>query len=317
MSDKDNKTKYVLANSIDNVIKILSVNHNAKIIAGGTDIIPNYKQKNIQPDLFVDISSVSGLHQIYCDSNEIRIGACVKISQIISHKEIQNNVKILSDAAKSIATPVIRKNATIAGNLLCENRCIFYNQSEWWRESIGKCLKCDGDICIATGGKKNCFSKSSSDLAPSLIVCDAEISIQNTLGTKRIPLKELYSGDGINPFNINPSDLITSIHIPITKRKYFYYKLRQRSSIDFSSLTIAVAYNTESHSIVTCIGSCDPQPVSWKFSLDNQINFQDIIKQKVKKIRLVNNDFYSRDYRKYVLIKKLEEIYIQILKHEI
>ncbi|GAB4203161.1 MAG: xanthine dehydrogenase family protein subunit M [Bacteroidia bacterium] len=299
--------KYLLPNSIDEAVDMFHCHESAKYIAGGTDCVLNFKQKNTVAEVWIDITKIRDLNDICVGRDSISIGSCVKLSDIVKHKELYDYLPILRDAAKKIATPVIRMNATVGGNLLCENRCIFYNQSEWWRNAIGRCLKCEGDVCIATGGKKNCFSKNSSDMAPALLVCDAEIDIIGKGKNKRMKLVELYTGDGIRPFNINAGDLITCIHLPVVRRRYFYFKLRQRESIDFSSMTIAASYDMEKKILKVAVGGCDPAPVLWEFGVDEKFDF-DTIRQRVKKIRIVDNDYYPREYRKAYLLQRLEEI---------
>ncbi|QQS72654.1 MAG: FAD binding domain-containing protein [Flavobacteriales bacterium] len=107
-----------------------------------------------------------------------------------------------------MASPIVRRSATLGGSLLCENRCSFYNQSEWWRDAVGNCLKCDGDVCIATGGRKACFSKLASDTAPVLIAMEAQLEVVTAEGIQTIPLESIYTGDGVDPRNLPPTALI-------------------------------------------------------------------------------------------------------------
>lgn len=305
-------TKYLIANSVNETIELLQQYTDAKIISGGTDFILNYKQKNANASHFIDISNVTDLKKITITENELIVGACVTLEELTSNDFIQSHFPVISEAAKEIATPVIRKNATIAGNLLCDNRCVFYNQSEWWKESIGKCLKCGGDVCIATGGKKKCFSKSSSDLAPVLLVCDAYVTVISHQRKKSIPLKDIYTGDGLQPHTLNNSDLIVSVHIPLTQRKYFFYKLRVRRSIDFSSLTLVLSFEDKTGMLKIGIGAVDPQPILWTYSVSEN-NFETFVQSKIKKIGIVDNDFFSRDYRKNLLKNKLSDWYRNIV----
>src|ERR1035438_10199954 len=156
---------------------------------------------------------------------------------------------------------LIVKDATIGGNVLCENRCIFYNQSEWWREAVGYCLKWDGDICIATGGKKACFSKFVSDTAPVLICCDAQLEVTDINGVQYHPLENIYTGDGIKPRNLDKLSLLTGILLPLDDDyKCVFMKLRPRESVDYSSLTTAVSIN-KSGRVKIALGGVDPKPV--------------------------------------------------------
>ncbi len=302
--------QYFTPQSIEEAVTLATHYSNFKYIAGGTDLIMHYKQRNVLNDVFIDLTNIEELKTILIRDNEMIIGSCVTLNNIISHPIIGKHFPILTEAVKSVASPVIRYNATIGGNLLCENRCVFYDQTEWWRNSIGRCLKCEGDECIATGGKKNCFSKLSSDMAPALLACDAKVLIYSAKSkTKDFkPLSAIYSGDGISPHSLHLGDIILSIHLPLLNyENYFYYKLRQRESIDFSSLTIAIVRHANVLRIA--LGSVDPAPIMWEYNIDSDISFSEWVKNKIKKVRLVDNDFFSREYRKQILQYQLMSFY--------
>ena len=130
-----------------------------RYLAGGTDVIVNKFQGNEPANLLIDLSGINELKQITASENQIQIGSLVCLDELKNHTLISQNFPALIQAAHAVASPVIRKTATLGGNLLCENRCTYYNQSEWWRKSAGYCLKCQGTSCLATGGKNNCLSK--------------------------------------------------------------------------------------------------------------------------------------------------------------
>jgi 4-hydroxybenzoyl-CoA reductase subunit beta len=167
---KAKSVKDAIANAVSNVGSF-------RYLAGGTDVIVNKFQGNDEKKYLIDISEINELSVIRSEGEFLRIGSLVKLDELKKHDIVNSNFGALPEAANSAATPVLRKTATIGGNILCENRCIFYNQSEWWREAVGYCLKCDGDICIATGGTKACFSKFVSDTAPVLISYDAQLEV--------------------------------------------------------------------------------------------------------------------------------------------
>lgn len=268
-------------------------------IAGGTDVIVNKFQGNDSSSCLIDINGIKELKQVTNDGQSLRIGAALSLDSLKTFAEIENGFPLLIEAAYAIASPVIRKTATIGGNLLCENRCIFYNQSEWWREAVGHCLKCNGDVCIATGGKKNCFSKFVSDMAIALISLDATLEVTEYGGNYMIPLEDIYTGDGVNSKKINKTALIKAIHIPLNKgHRSIFKKLRQRESMEFSSLTSVVTVN-DAGKIKIVLGGIDPKPVIIEGTVkDNQ---QTLIAQVVKKARIVDNDVFSREYRKAMI----------------
>jgi 4-hydroxybenzoyl-CoA reductase subunit beta len=123
-----------------------------------------------------------------------------------------------------------------------DTRCNYYNQSEFWRRSIGYCMKKDGDTCLVAPGSKVCWALSSSDTAPVLIALGAEVSLAGARDERRIPLDTLYGTDGIRYLAKRPEEILTRIHVPDrTGWRATYRKLRRRGSIDFPILGVAVA----------------------------------------------------------------------------
>ncbi len=267
-----------------------------RFIAGGTDVIVNKFQGNDSTSCLIDITGINELKQVIRNGKHLKIGAVVSLEELYKHIEIKKEFPILSEAARAVASPVIRKTATIGGNLLCENRCVFYNQSEWWREAAGYCLKCSGDVCIATGGKKNCFSKFVSDMAVALIALDACLEVVEYGGSYIIPLEDIYTGDGVKPRRFNRTSLIKAIHIPLHNgQRSVFKKLRQRESIEFTSLTTVVSVNKYGK-IKIVLGGVDPKPIIVEGT--SEANEQELIRQAVKKARIIDNDVFSRKYRK-------------------
>ena len=175
---------------------------------------------------------------------------------------------------------------------------------------MGYCLKCDGDICIATGGKKKCFSKFVSDTAPVLIALEALVEITDKQGIQIMPLEKVYTGDGILPRNLSKTAIIKSILLPLDQ-KYFcvFKKLRPREAVDFTSLTTAVSMN-DSGKIRIVLGGVDPKPVLVEGEMSG--NLEEYIKLCLKKARVIENDFYSRNYRREMIRFFLEESFDQL-----
>jgi 4-hydroxybenzoyl-CoA reductase subunit beta len=161
-----------------------------------------------------------------------------------NHKILANNYPGLLIAAHEVASPMLRKYSHTGWKcILRENRaCSFYNQSEWWREAVGYCLKCEGDVCIATGGKKACFSKFVSDTVPVLISAGATIEVCTIqMDSSILDLESIYTGDGIKPRNLKDTSIIKNILLPLgNDYKVVFKKLRPRQAVDFTSLTTAV-----------------------------------------------------------------------------
>lgn len=305
------ENKYLKSNSIKEAIKMAEENESAfRFLAGGTDVMVNKFQGNDTSMSLIDISGIGELKEVTRNGNYLSIGALIPLDQLQNFFEIKNEFPVLIEAAKSVASPTIRKTATLGGNLLCENRCTFYNQSEWWREAVGYCLKCDGDICIASGGKKKCFSKFVSDTAIALISMDACIQVIEKKDGFITSLEEIYSGDGVNPRKLNKMSIIKSIDLPLHQNfKSVFKKLRQRETLEFSSLTTAVTINNNGK-LKIVLGGVDPKPVTVEGTIND--DKKDLIKQAIKKARIINNDVYSREYRKEMISVYLNQSFIEL-----
>lgn len=296
---------YLTPNTIDQALAYgLENEGNFKYLAGGTDIMANRFHGNETSPCLIDISQISDLKEHTVTSDYLRIGSLVKLDDLKKISGIRERFPVMLEAALAVGSPIIRKSATLGGNLLCENRCLFYNQSEWWRESIGACLKCGGEICIATKGKNACFSEIVSDMAPYLISIDAELEIVGSNGIQRITLDNLYTGDGVHPRSIDDKSIITSILIPLNRGfKSVFKKLRQRQSLEFTSLTTAVSVD-KSNQVKIALGGVDPKVVVVNGSAES--DKQELIKKSIKGARAVDNDMFSRNYRRQMIKVYLE-----------
>ena len=302
---KKEKTYYKAQSVKDAIAKAAEHANDFRYLAGGTDVIVNQFQGNEDKNCLIDITGIEELEQIKSDEKKLKIGPLVKLDDLKENDIIRKKFPALIEAAHAVATPMLRKTATIGGNILCENRCIFYNQSAWWREAAGHCLKCNGDICIATGGKKACFSKFMSDTAPVLICYDAQIEVLDINGLQVFRLEDIYTGDGINPRSLSKTALIRSIMLPLANTyQSVFKKLRPRESADFSSLTTAVSKNEQGR-IKIALGGVDPKPV---VAEGDSIALRDELILKVfKKSRVIDNDYYSRLYRRDMIRVFLEQ----------
>jgi 4-hydroxybenzoyl-CoA reductase subunit beta len=268
-------------------------------LAGGTDVMANRFNDHENSGCLIDISKISALKEVSEAEGQLRIGALVKLDDLQNIAIIKKELPGIIEAAHAVGSPVIRKSATIGGNLLCENRCIYYNQSEWWRESAGFCLKCGGDICIATQGKKACFSEIVSDMAPLLISLDAELELFDADDSKTIKLADLYTGDGVNPRNISETAIISAILVPLTREfKVVFKKLRERQSLEFTSLTTAVAIDN-TRKLKIALGGVDPKVVVVEGNIED--DKAALIAKCIKGARAVNNDMFTRDYRREMI----------------
>jgi len=218
-----------------------------KIVAGGTDLLPSMKQKLFTPPYLLDLRSVSELSGITSGARGVTIGALTPLSVIEHSALIKRDYPVLYEAAKTVASPVIRNMATLGGNVCLDTRCLWYNQSLLWRKSCGFCLKKDGDLCHVAPGGKFCWATFSGDTPPALLCLDADIEVAGPSGTRRIALREFYVNDGIVRLHLAPDEIVTRVFLPASSAGWrgSYQKLRVRGSIDYPLAGVAVALRVE------------------------------------------------------------------------
>lgn len=291
---------YLQPATLDEAMEMAQANeHDFRFLAGGTDVWANRFQGNETASCLIDITGVGVLKDVKRIGNYLSIGSLVRLHEMNTHEAVRAEFPALITAANSVGSPLIRRTATLGGNILCENRCIFYNQSAWWRDAVGLCLKCEGNICIATGSKKYCFSEFVSDTAPALISMDAMVEVVDRAGVRRIKLEDIYTGDGLRPRNLDKTALVLAILLPLEQQfRSVFKKLRQRESLEFSSLTTAVSVNRYGK-VKMALGGVDPKPVVVEGTLES--DRAELIKQALKKARAVDNDMYTRNYRREMI----------------
>ncbi len=292
--------KYLRATTVGEAISLAREHdHSFRYLAGGTDVMVNKYQGNDESPVLIDISGLAELKNILATETRLVIGSLTTLHDLVANPLVNLHFPILAEAAASIAAPVIRKTATLGGNLLCENRCSYYNQSEWWRASAGRCLKCNGTVCLATGGGKKCFSKFVSDSAVALIALGASIEIYDGSQELKLPLEEIYSGDGVNSRSLSPTAIITAINVPLkVGAKAVYKKLRKRESLDFTSLTTTVYLDSQGKTRIV-LGGVHAKPVVVDGDISGGV--EELIRQTVSGSHLVDNDTYSKEYRREMI----------------
>ncbi len=216
---------------------------NIRVLAGGTDLIPSMRQKLFEPEYVLDLRGIASLREIKpLPDGGCEIGALVTLRAIERSSFLRQHYPVLTEAAMTVASPVLRNMGTIGGNICLDTRCLWYNQSLTWRKGCGFCIKKDGDIChVAPGGTK-CWAAFSGDTPPALLCLDAELEIQSPAGTRRITLSGFYTGLGDNYRKLQAGELVTRIFLPASAAGYrgVYRKLRVRGSIDYPLAGVAV-----------------------------------------------------------------------------
>jgi len=237
-----------------------------RVLAGGTDLLPSMRQKLFEPQHVLDLRRINELKGIHESQQGIEIGALTTLHRIEHSPVLNKNCPVLTEAAKTVASPLIRHMGTIGGNICLDTRCLWYNQSLTWRKSCGFCIKKDGDLChVAPGGSK-CWAAFSGDTPPALLCLNAEIEIASAANSRRILLRDFYTGEGDSYRRLQSNELLTKIILPRSSYGYrgSYRKLRVRGSIDYPLAGVAVAVkrsNCRIEDIQIALTAVNPAPV--------------------------------------------------------
>jgi 4-hydroxybenzoyl-CoA reductase subunit beta len=213
-----------------------------RIVAGGTDLIPSMRQKLFEPQYVLDIRHIAELKGIHQQGSGVEIGALTSLTNIQRSDLLRRRYPVLTEAAATVASPLLRNMGTLGGNICLDTRCLWYNQSLTWRKGCGFCIKKDGDLCHVAPGGTRCWAAFSGDTPPALLCLNADIEIAGASGLRRMPLREFYTGDGVAYRNLEPNELVTRVFLPESTADYsgVYRKLRVRGSIDYPLAGVAV-----------------------------------------------------------------------------
>ena len=261
------------------LIQARGAHPNGRVLGGGTDLMVNIRRGIVAPPVLIDINSVTELHDVKAGADAIEIGAAVTLSELATHPGVMQHYPVVAQAAGQIAGPTHRNMGTVGGNIALDTRCIFYNQSEWWREANHHCLKTTGEIChVAPKSRGVCFATFSGDLAPAFLTLDAEIDIVGPAGERRLPLAELYigyarqdepvtetRGDGKYFLSLRPGEVITAVRARNAPGlRSAYDKIRIRRSIEYPVTGVAVALRRDGDKLAdlrVAFTGTNPRPV--------------------------------------------------------
>ncbi|MGE5146609.1 MAG: 4-hydroxybenzoyl-CoA reductase subunit beta [Candidatus Eiseniibacteriota bacterium] len=238
--------------TVADVVAARRAHPKSRLVGGGTDLVVNIRRGIEAPPTLIDMNGVAELRAIQADASGLRIGASATLVEVAEHPSINKYYPVVAEAAGSIAGPTHRIMGTVGGNICLDTRCIYYNQSDWWRKANNHCLKTTGEMChVAPKSKGVCFATFSGDLAPALLVLDGTVDIAGPEGTRTMPLKDLYigyskqdgsTGDGKTYMSLKPGEFVVAVSAKGTPGlRSAYDKLRVRRSIEYPVAGVAVA----------------------------------------------------------------------------
>jgi len=222
----------------------------AWVLAGGMDSFDWLKDRIKKPKAVVDLSGIDELKGVRSTNDGIEIGAMTTLTEVVNNPIIREKYRLLAQAAELVASPQIRNQGTIGGNVTQDARCWYY-RAGW------PCYRAGGNICYAdTPTARNrehailhadrCVAVNPSDAAPALIALDAKFVMRTPKGERIVDAEDYFIGPDIDITRLHilePGDLLTAIRIPSTwtGAQFYFEKVRDRNVWDFPLLNVASA----------------------------------------------------------------------------
>ncbi len=230
----------------------------AWVLAGGLDSFDWFSDRIKRPEVVVDLSQIKELSGVRSVGDGLEIGAMTTLTEVVRHPILRQKYSLLTEAAEAAASPQIRNQGTIGGNVSQDARCWYY-RGGW------TCYRAGGNMCYAdtpTGmnrehailGADRCVAVNPSDTAPALIVLDAKMVIRTPRGERVVDAEDYFIGPGTDITRLTilrPGDLLTAIRIPSTwaGAQFYFEKVRDRNVWDFALVNVASAIVTSGSAI--------------------------------------------------------------------
>jgi len=235
--------------SVEEAVALLaSLGEKAVPIAGGTDLLPNLKHRLLEPKVLVSLARLDALRGVTQETGgALVLGAMTTIDAVSASELVRARAPALALAAAQVSGPQLRRMGTLGGNVMLDTRCRYFNQTYFWRKSLGFCLKKDGTVCHVVAGGKRCVAAASNDTAPALMTLGASLTLAGPQGTRVVPIDEFFHTDGAANTRRGEGELLVSVRVPAQRpgHRGAYVKLRSRESIDFPLLGVAARVDLE------------------------------------------------------------------------
>jgi len=245
--------------SVEDALDLLAEHGSqAWVLAGGLDTFDWLKDRIKRPRVVVDLGGIAELQGIRDAQGGIEIGAMTTLNEIVNHPRIRSEYSLLSTAADHVATPQIRNQGTVGGNVSQDTRCWYY-RSGW------PCYRAGGNTCYASApnamnrehcimGRSRCVAVNPSDTAPALIALDAKMIVQDRRRPSTYDAEDFFIGPSIDIQRMTvmePGDLLTRIYVPPiwANSRFHYEKIRDRGSWDFQLVSVAAAFRMSGSTI--------------------------------------------------------------------
>jgi len=267
--------EFVEPTTLDEVVGLLQGGtQQTRLIAGGSDLLGELKDDVVHYERLVSLAGITALQDLRQDETGLHLGALVTVAQLEHEPRLQGPYRILAEAARGVATPEVRNQGTLGGNLCQRPRCLYY------RSALSPCLKKGGADCPAVAspyqdylsimGGQGCFSVHASDLVPPLIALGGYVTLRGPAGERTLPLEQFFAGPERDVQRENvlaDAEVLTAVTLPPMELSWrgTYLKARERTAGDFPLVSAAVGYARDTgviqHARVVLGGVA---PVPWR-----------------------------------------------------
>ena len=295
---------------------------NSRFLAGGTDLIPNLRRGIGAPKTLIDLSAITEMKEIFDTEDTLKIGGAVVLQQLRSNAQIQNDFRAVIEAAETIGSTTHSYMATVGGNLCLDTRCQYYNQSEWWRNANDYCLKYKGDTCHVAPQGNICRAAFSGDLAPALMIFEAQVELIGPEGRRVIALNDMYFEDGANSLTLKSGEILVSVSL--TKLDGYqtgYRKMRVRGGIDFPLVGVAMAVDGNANNLVdmrVAVTGTNSRPISLMGTEDllgrplDEAALKKMEKRVFAQVKPMRSTFTAASYRRKVAINMTRRLALDL-----
>lgn len=315
---------YVKAESLQECLRVLrETGEKAQVVAGGTDVIYNMRQKLFDPDVAVSIRGIGELQQVEeRPDGGLRIGAGCRLADLAGNALIKERYPAFTKSIRAVASTHIRNMATLGGNICLQTRCWYTNNSEQWREGLKECYKTDGELCHVIKTSTKCHAINNADTPLALIVLGAVLTIRNQDGARDVPIAQFYREDGMDHTVLEPDEVVTHVTLPPVSDRTTFIKIAPRKGMDFSLAAIAARCDgsgSDVKNVSIVLGSLSTAPIV----LDEPARIvreqgltDDAIEEAVKHVRgelgeltnLYGRTMYKKELAKVLVRRALEEL---------
>ena len=255
---------YLSPESLEAAMHELSRRENLALLAGGTALNPLLKCGVKKPSCLLNLGRIQELKKLTLGENGLYLGSMVTLEGLIESPIVRQHIPALAESARWVASPQIRNQGTVGGNLLQEKRCHYFNQSDSWRENVSPCFQLGGAVCHQIPSSKVCRALYYSDLAPVLLAFEAAAEIVDESGPKTISLQDLIHN---HVTGVKGKFILKGISIPHFPPGTWgkFLKASVRSAIDFALADVAIRYSPagprgENPLVRIVIAALSPEP---------------------------------------------------------